>query len=102
MTYIATGEGWLYLACVMDLASRRIVGWSMSERIKAELVCEALKMAYWRRKPPAGLILHSDRGGGVRISVCKARLRLVHGGGRRLRRTTDAVGKSVVHVTQSF
>ena len=62
ITYIATGEGWLYLACVMDLASRRIVGWSMSDRIKADLVCQALKSAYWRRKPPAGLILHSDRG----------------------------------------
>ena len=62
ITYIATGEGWLYLACVMDLASRRIVGWSMSERIKAELVCQALKSAYWRRKPTAGLIMHSDRG----------------------------------------
>ena len=62
ITYVATGEGWLYLACVMDLASRRIVGWSMSERIKAELVCQALKSAYWRRKPAAGLIMHSDRG----------------------------------------
>lgn len=62
ITYIATDEGWLYLACVMDLASRRIVGWSMSERIKADLVCQALKSAYWRRKPSAGLIMHSDRG----------------------------------------
>jgi putative transposase len=62
VTYIATGEGWLYLACVMDLGSRRIVGWSMSERMKAELVCQALKSAYWRRKPAAGLIMHSDRG----------------------------------------
>ena len=62
ITYLATGEGWLYLACVMDLASRRIVGWSMSERIKADLVCQALKSAYWRRKPSAGLIMHSDRG----------------------------------------
>jgi len=62
ITYIATGEGWLYLACVMDLASRRIVGWSMSNRIKADLVCQALKSAYWRRKPPEGLIMHSDRG----------------------------------------
>ena len=62
ITYIATDEGWLYLACVMDLASRRIVGWSMSDRIKAELVCQALKSAYWRRKPTAGLIMHSDRG----------------------------------------
>ena len=62
ITYIATAEGWLYLACVMDLASRKIVGWSMSERMKADLVCQALKSAYWRRKPPAGLIMHSDRG----------------------------------------
>ncbi len=60
--YVATDEGWLYLACIMDLASRRIVGWSMSKRIKADLVCEALKSAYWRRKPPEGLIMHSDRG----------------------------------------
>ena len=50
------------MACVMDLASRRIVGWSMSDRLKADLVCQALKSAYWRRKPPAGLIMHSDRG----------------------------------------
>ena len=62
ITYIATDEGWLYLAAVMDLASRRIVGWSMSERIKADLVCDALRSAYWRRKPHPGLILHTDRG----------------------------------------
>jgi transposase InsO family protein len=62
ITYIATDEGWLYVACIMDLASRRIVGWSMSERMKADLVCQALKSAYWRRKPAAGLIMHSDRG----------------------------------------
>jgi len=62
ITYVSTGEGWLYLATVMDLASRRIVGWSMSDRIRADLVCNALKAAYWRRKPAAGLILHSDRG----------------------------------------
>jgi putative transposase len=54
ITYVATCEGWLYLACVLDLGSRKIIGWSMSERIKAALVCEALKMAYWRRKPSAG------------------------------------------------
>jgi len=62
ITYVATAEGWLYLACIMDLASRRIVGWSMSERIQADLVCQALKSAYWQRKPNAGLIMHSDRG----------------------------------------
>jgi len=62
ITFIATAEGWLYLAVIMDLASRRIVGWAMSERIKADLVCQALRMAYWRRKPVAGLIMHTDRG----------------------------------------
>jgi len=62
ITYVATSEGWLYLAAVMDLASRRIVGWSMSERMKAGLVCDALKSAYWRRKPAAGLLMHTDRG----------------------------------------
>jgi transposase InsO family protein len=62
ITFIATAEGWLYLAVIMDLASRRVVGWAMSERIKADLVCQALRMAYWRRKPAAGLIMHTDRG----------------------------------------
>ena len=62
MTYIATAEGWLYLAVIMDLASRRIVGWSMSERMKAGLVCQALRSAYGQCRPPVGLILHSDRG----------------------------------------
>jgi putative transposase len=62
VTYIATAEGWLYLAVIVDLASRRVVGWAMSERIKADLVCQALRMAYWRRKPAVGLIMHTDRG----------------------------------------
>ncbi|WP_126284697.1 IS3 family transposase [Burkholderia stagnalis] len=62
ITFVRTGEGWLYLAAILDLASRRIVGWSMSERINADLVCQALRSAYWQRKPPAGLLLHSDRG----------------------------------------
>lgn len=62
ITYVATGEGWLYLAAVMDLAGRRIVGWSMSETIDATLVCTALKSAWWQRKPPKGLLVHSDRG----------------------------------------
>lgn len=62
ITYLATHEGWLYLAAIMDLASRRIVGWSLSARIQADLVCQALKSAYWRRKPAPGLIMHTDRG----------------------------------------
>jgi transposase InsO family protein len=62
ITYVETGEGWLYLACVMDLASRRIVGWSMSDRLKTELVSQALKSAYGLRQPGAGIIMHTDRG----------------------------------------
>ncbi|WP_202940839.1 IS3 family transposase [Alteromonas macleodii] len=62
ITYIWTQEGWLYLAVVIDLFSRKVVGWSMSSRMNAQLVCDALTMALWQRKPKAGLIHHSDRG----------------------------------------
>lgn len=62
ITYIWTQEGWLYLAVVLDLFSRKVVGWSMGSRMKATLVCDALNMAIWQRKPPSGLIVHSDRG----------------------------------------
>ena len=62
ITYIPTDEGWLYLASTMDLYSRLIVGWSMSSRMPASLVVDALRMAIDRRSPPAGMIHHSDRG----------------------------------------
>ena len=62
ITYIATGEGWLYLAAIMDLASRSIVGWATSANIDTALVKKALDRAVANRKPPVGLILHSDRG----------------------------------------
>jgi len=62
ITYLATDEGWLYLAVVVDLYSRQVVGWAMSERMKAKLVCDALQMALWRRALPSGVIVHSDRG----------------------------------------
>ena len=62
ITYIWTDEGWLYLAVVMDLYSRMVVGWSMSERMTSQLVIDALQMAIWRRKKPQGVIIHSDRG----------------------------------------
>jgi putative transposase len=62
ITYIPTREGWLYLATVMDVYTRMIVGWAMDTRMTRELVINALRMAYWRRKPKAGLIHHSDRG----------------------------------------
>jgi len=61
-TYVPTGEGWLYLAFVLDACSRRIVGWSMAEHMRAELVVDALSMAVSRRNPGCGLIHHSDRG----------------------------------------
>ena len=62
ITYLWTQEGWLYLAVVIDLYSRKVVGWSMGSRMKAQLVCDALTMAIWQRRPPTGLIVHSDRG----------------------------------------
>ncbi len=62
ITYVWTREGWLYLAVVIDLFSRNVVGWSMSSRMNAQLVCDALTMALWQRRPQAGLIHHSDRG----------------------------------------
>jgi len=62
ITYVWTDEGWLYLAVLIDLYSRAVVGWSMSERINAQLANDALMMSIWKRKPPKGLMLHSDRG----------------------------------------
>jgi len=62
ITYIQTGEGWLYVAAVLDLYSRKIVGWAMSHRIDTPLVLQALAMALRHRQPPAKLLCHSDRG----------------------------------------
>jgi transposase InsO family protein len=62
ITYIATAEGWLYLAVVMDLYSRRIVGWAFSRRVDRQLTGDALAMALGRRRPEPGLLHHSDRG----------------------------------------
>ncbi len=62
ITYIRTRSGWLYLAAVMDLFSRKIVGWAMAPTMPADLVCAALQMAIAQRQPGAGLIVHTDRG----------------------------------------
>jgi transposase InsO family protein len=62
ITYIETKEGWLYLAAILDLYSRKIVGWAMSERIDTALVLKALAMALLHRNPPAKLLFHTDRG----------------------------------------
>ncbi|MCE3605058.1 IS3 family transposase, partial [Massilia sp. P8910] len=62
ITYIRTGSGWLYLAIVLDLYARRVVGWAMAPSMPAKLVCDALNMAIQQRRPAPGLIVHSDRG----------------------------------------
>jgi transposase InsO family protein len=62
ISYIPTGEGWLYLAAIKDMATREVVGWSMADHLGAELARDALLMAIRRRQPPPGLIHHSDRG----------------------------------------
>ena len=62
ITYIRTHEGWLYLAVVLDLFSRRVIGWSMQSRITKELALDALLMAVWRRKPEGKVVVHSDQG----------------------------------------
>ncbi len=62
ITYVATEEGFLYLAFILDVHSRRIVGWAMESHLGAELVVDALRMAVWRRRPAPGLIHHSDQG----------------------------------------
>ncbi|TOJ50993.1 IS3 family transposase, partial [Vibrio parahaemolyticus] len=62
ITYIKTHEGWLYLAVVVDLFSRRVIGWSMKSRITKELVLDALLMAIWRRSPSQKVLVHSDQG----------------------------------------
>jgi putative transposase len=62
ITYLRTHEGWLYLAVVIDLFSRQVVGWSMRPTLHSDVVMQALLAAVWRRKPPPGLMLHSDQG----------------------------------------
>jgi len=62
ITYVRTAEGWLYVAAILDLYSRRIVGWATGASLAADLVLAALAMALRHRRPPAGLLYHSDRG----------------------------------------
>lgn len=62
ITYLYTSDGWLYLAVIIDLYSRSVIGWSMAPNMKSSLVCDALKMALFRRGFPKGVIVHSDRG----------------------------------------
>ena len=95
VTYIWTREGWLYLAVVIDLCTRKVVGWSMSSRMKAQLVCDALQMALWRRNPKAGLIHHSDRGSQY-ASQAFRRLLKAHGIQGSMSRKGDCWDNAVV------
>lgn len=74
ITYIPTAEGWLYLAIVLDLFSRKVVGWAMDTQMTADLPLRALHMALHNRQPPPGLLLHSDRGSQYASTIYQAAL----------------------------
>lgn len=95
ITCLWTQKGWLYLAVVIDLYSRKVVGWSMSSRMKAQLVCDALRMAIWQRQPTAGLIMHSDRGSQY-ASKDYRRLLKAHGFEGSMSRKEDCWDNAVV------
>ena len=75
VSYLKTGEGWLYLAIVMDLYSRRIVGWHLSKRMTTDLINKAFIKAHNLRKPPKGIVFHSDRGSQYTSSSFRSLLR---------------------------
>lgn len=75
ITYLWTDEGWLYLAIVLDLFNREVVGWSLKPRMTADIVTDALTMAWFRRKPGVGLIHHSDRGSQYASEAFQAKLK---------------------------
>lgn len=74
ITYLWTNEGWLYLAIVMDLFNREVIGWSLKPRMTADIVVDALTMAWFRRKPPEGVMHHSDRGSQYASHAFQAKL----------------------------
>jgi len=75
ITYVDTLQGWLYLAVILDLRSRRVVGWSMSQSVEEQIVLDALRMALARRQPGRGIVHHSDRGGQYTGEACQKLLR---------------------------
>lgn len=79
ITYLRTWEGWAYLATVIDLASRRVVGWAIADHMESSLVCDALKMAIEHRRPDAGFIMHTDRGAQYTSKDFRALLKAHHG-----------------------
>ena len=74
ITCLPTGEGWLYLAAMLDLATRKVVGWSMRNHMRTELTTAALMMAGQRQKPAAGLVCHSDHGSQYAAEACRKQL----------------------------
>lgn len=100
ITYIPTQEGWLYLATVIDLFSRQVVGWAIDKRMTASLVNQALSMAIWKRKPARGLIWHSDRGSQY-ASISHRKLIKAHGIRQSMSRKANcwdnAVAESFFH-----
>lgn len=104
ITYIPTQEGWLYLAVVIDLFSRQVVGWSMNKRMKASLVNDALTMAINKRKPPKGLISHSDRGSQYAANSHRALLTangIIQSMSRRGNCWDNAVAESFFHTLKT-
>ena len=95
ISYVWTREGWLYLAVVIDLYSRRVVGWSLGTRLTSRLVCDALRMALWNRRPKGPLIHHSDRGVQY-ASHAFRRLLKAHGIDGSMSRKGDCWDNSVV------
>jgi transposase InsO family protein len=91
ITYIATDEGWLYLAVVLDLFSRQVVGWSMQPHMQSSLVTDALRMAWFRRAPEKGVIFHCDRGSQGAFNRSSQHLQLggVYGKTSRMDEATD-------------
>ncbi|MEN9596413.1 MAG: hypothetical protein RL236_847 [Pseudomonadota bacterium] len=104
ITYIWTDEGWFYLATVIDLFSRKIVGWSMADNMRTQLVNDALQMAIWQRKPPKGLICHTDRGSQYASKAHRALLK-THKSQQSMSRKGDcwdnAVAESFFHTLKT-
>ena len=94
ITYLKSWQGWVYLAAVQDLYSRRIVGWSMADHMRAELVTEALEMAISRRRPEPGLIHHSDQGSQF-VSLPYGQLARANGIARSMGQVGSAYDNSV-------
>ena len=94
VTFVATRQGWLYVAILLDVYARRIVGWAMGERINTALVLQALQMALQHRQPPAGLIHHTDRGAIYAADAYRAVL-AQHGMQASMGRTGDCYDNAV-------